>query len=100
MLFNSTTFVGFFFVVYGAYLLLGKRHRAQNVLLLGASYAFYGYWDWRFVLLLSGSSLVDFFVARAIQANPNARARKRLLVLSICFSLSILGFFKYFNFFS
>ena len=51
MVFNSVHFVAFFLVVYSAYRVL--PHRAQNLLLLGGSYYFYGAWDWRFTSLLA-----------------------------------------------
>ena len=57
MLFNSFEFWIFFAVVLGGYQLLG--HRAQNRLLLVASYVFYGSWDWRFLSLIALSTLVD-----------------------------------------
>ncbi len=59
MLFNSLVFALFFVVVYSAYLALGKR--GQNVLLLVASYVFYGSWDWRFLSLIFASTVVDDF---------------------------------------
>lgn len=104
MLFNSGVFLAFFAIVYTLYLLLNKRVRWQNVLLLGASYYFYGRWDWRFLALIAISTVVDFFVGRAIGAIPadtpaNLLKRKRLLAVSMMINLGILGFFKYFNFF-
>src|SRR6185295_8323229 len=98
MVFNSLHFVWFFLVVYAAYRLL--PHRAQNWLLLVASYYFYAAWDWRFLGLLVGSTLVDFTCARAIERTGNAARRRLLLVLSLGFNLTLLGFFKYFNFFA
>ncbi|MGJ3247650.1 MAG: MBOAT family O-acyltransferase [Elainellaceae cyanobacterium] len=100
MLFNSFIFVGFFIVVYSIYLLLNKHHRAQNVLLLAASYLFYSYWDIRFLLLLLTSTVVDFFAAQRIQDVEKERDRTLFLVLSVSVNLTILGFFKYFNFFA
>ncbi len=105
MLFNSGIFLAFFAIVYALYLLLRKRVRWQNVLLLVASYYFYGRWDWRFLSLIAVSTLVDFFVGRAMGAIPadtpaNQVRRKRLLAVSMVVNLGILGFFKYFNFFA
>ncbi len=105
MLFNSLTFVFFFFIVYALYLSLYNRTRPQNVLLLIASYVFYGYWDWRFLSLIIISTLVDFFVGRLLENTPDShsagRTRRKLLVTcSVLVNLSILGFFKYFNFFA
>jgi alginate O-acetyltransferase complex protein AlgI len=98
MVFNSLHFVWFFIVVYAVYRLL--RHRAQNWLLLVASYYFYAAWDWRFLGLLIGSTLVDFTCARLMEASPSAAGRRTLLVVSLTFNLTLLGFFKYFNFFA
>lgn len=105
MLFNSGIFLAFFAIVYTLYLLLNKRVRWQNGLLLVASYYFYGRWDWRFLSLIAVSTLVDFFVGRAMGAVPadtpaNQARRKRLLAVSMIVNLGILGFFKYFNFFA
>src|ERR1051325_9204903 len=50
MLFNSYIFWAFFAVVFVLYRLLS--HRAQNYMLLAASYVFYAYWDWRFLFVL------------------------------------------------
>src|SRR6185295_3159011 len=71
--------------------------RAQNVWLLIASYFFYGYWDWRFCLLIAFSTSVDYVTALRM-CRPGAN-RDRWLVVSILSNLSILCFFKYFGFF-
>jgi alginate O-acetyltransferase complex protein AlgI len=98
MVFNSFHFVVFFCVVYFLYRVL--PHNAQNWLLLGASYYFYGSWNWRFLALLMGSTVVDFVCALYIDSRPDPAKRKTALVISLGFNLSMLGFFKYFNFFA
>ena len=98
MLFNSLTFFIFFVVVFLLYLAL--PHRAQNRMLLAASYLFYGAWDWRFLFLLMFTTTTDFLFARAIGKSPSLRARKGWVAASIGIDLGILGFFKYFNFFA
>jgi alginate O-acetyltransferase complex protein AlgI len=98
MVFNSLHFVWFFLVVYTAYRVL--PHRAQNGLLLAASYYFYAAWDWRFLSLLVGSTLVDYTCALAIARTESLRRRRTILILSLAFNLTMLGFFKYFNFFA
>lgn len=98
MLFNSFDFFIFFIVVYGLYLKLS--HRPQNFLLLAASLIFYGYWDWRYLGLLGFTIGVDYFLGRKIYEAERIVSKKRFLFLSILSNLSILGFFKYFNFFS
>ncbi len=98
MVFTSLHFVVFFAVVYAIYRVL--PHRGQNWLLVLASYYFYAVWDWRFLSLLVGSTVVDYAVARAIDAAGDPRRRKHLLWLSLAFNFGMLGFFKYFDFFA
>ncbi len=98
MLFNSETFILFFAVTYTLYLMT-KGRRGQNRLLLVASYVFYGWWDWRFLSLIALSTVVDFFLAKNIKASTDKDTRKKLMLTSVGVNLSILGFFKYFNFF-
>ncbi len=98
MLFNSFIFMFFLAVLLPSYYLL-KTRRSRNILLLVASYVFYGYWDWRFCSLLLISSIVDFIVGRSIYKTSDKTRRKLLLVVSLTANLGILGFFKYFNFF-
>ena len=97
MLFNSVEFVVFLVVVRILYGLLA--HRKQNLMLLAASYVFYGWWDWRFLFLIAISTVVDYFCALEIGRRSDATARKRVLLISLCSNLGILGFFKYFDFF-
>jgi len=99
VLFNSFSFVAFFALVYGVYLALQRHLRWQNALLLVASYVFYGMWDWRFLLLLLLSTVVDFGIGRALSNTESEQIRRRLIWLSLVVNLGILGFFKYFNFF-
>jgi len=97
MLFDSPVYFIFLIVVVLAYWRLS--HRAQNVFLLLASYFFYGWWDWRFLALMIGSTTVDFLIAQKIaQSRPNPN-RKKWLIFSLVLNFAILGVFKYFNFF-
>jgi len=99
MVFNSLNFLVFFLVVFSLYLALPRR--GQNVLLLGSSYFFYGCWDWRFLSLIFISTVIDYWMGLVIdQSDQNQRRRKIALLISVCANLGILGFFKYFNFFS
>jgi len=105
MLFNSLVFVGFFIVVYALYLSLQRKTSWQNALLLGASYVFYGYWDWRFLSLILISTVVDYVIGlnlgQTAGDTPEGERRRKLLVTaSVAVNLGILGFFKYFNFFA
>ncbi len=97
MLFNSLEFLVFFALVFALYWRL--RHRAQNLLLLAASLYFYGSWNARLLVLLVASASIDFVSALAIERARTARAKRTFVVLSVVSSLTILGFFKYANFF-
>jgi len=103
VLFNSWIFLVFFAVVVGLYTALGTWSRApvrtQNALLLVASYVFYGWWDWRFLLLLWVSTVVDYFVALRVDRASSQRSAKRWLWVSLITNLGVLGFFKYLGFF-
>ncbi|WP_207682833.1 MBOAT family O-acyltransferase [Desulfonema magnum] len=68
-------------------------------MLLAASYVFYGFWDWRFLSLIMVSTLTDFLCAIKIDQQENKADRKRFLMISVGVNLSVLFFFKYFNFF-
>jgi D-alanyl-lipoteichoic acid acyltransferase DltB (MBOAT superfamily) len=99
MLFNSATFLQFFAAFLLLYYLCRRSLAWRNRLIVGASYWFYGWWDYRFLALLLVSSLVDFGAGRALE-HATAPGRRRLLLgLSIATNLSLLGFFKYYNFF-
>jgi len=91
-------FAIFFAIVYLLYLLL--NHKGQNRLLLVASYVFYGCWDWRFLSLIAISTVVDYFCGLKIYESREKQKRKLFLFISVCSNLTILGFFKYFNFFT
>jgi alginate O-acetyltransferase complex protein AlgI len=97
MIFNSFVFWVFFAAVLVLYWRL--PHRQQNLLLLVASYVFYGYWDWRFLGLLAASTTVDYFVGVFLTRLDDPRRRKALLVVSMIVNLAFLGFFKYWGFF-
>ena len=99
MLFNSLEFGIFLIVVFLLYWLVFNRSlRLQNIFLLVASYFFYGWWDWRFLILIFISSCTDYWVGNAM-ARSEGQKRKWLLWLSLAINLGMLGFFKYYNFF-
>src|SRR5680860_202650 len=100
MLFNSIPFFIFLSIVFVLYwVVFGKRHNMQNILLLAGSYLFYGWWDYRFLALILASTLVDYIVGITLAKQENKNTRKQLLLISLLFNLGLLGFFKYFNFF-
>jgi len=97
MLFNSLDFFLFFVAVFA--LQWALPHRPRNLLLLAASYFFYGCWDWRFLALIMISTIVDFYCGKAIADSGEIRRRKMFVGISIAVNLAMLGFFKYANFF-
>jgi alginate O-acetyltransferase complex protein AlgI len=98
MLFHSWEFFVFYGIVYLLYLNLS--HSSQNRMLLLASYYFYGSWDWRYLSLLITSTTVDYFCGLKIQNSNSKKHKKRFVIVSIFVNLSILGIFKYYNFFA
>jgi len=80
-------------------LVFKKDLKLQNLLILISSYVFYGWWDWRFLSLIFLSTVADYFVGLKIYDSQDDKVRKSYLWVSILFNLSLLGFFKYFNFF-
>ncbi len=98
MLFTQLEFPIFFLLVL-VLAWLSPTRVTRNSILLVASYYFYAYWDYRFCGLLLLSTVVDFFVARAMAATDHASQRRWLLLISLAVNLGVLGFFKYFGFF-
>ncbi len=100
MLFNSIDFAIFLPSVFFLYWFIANRNlKIQNLLILVASYFFYGWWEWKFLSLIAISTLVDFSVGLGLSYHQSPRARKALLWISIIVNLGLLGFFKYYNFF-
>ena len=97
MLFDTFEYWGFFAAV--LILLAVLRDRPAKLVLVAASYAFYAAWDWRFCLLLAGSTAANYAFGLWIEAREGA-ARKRMLALAVAFNLVVLAFFKYFDFFA
>lgn len=101
MLFNSLAFLIFLPITFSLYwFLLKKNLKGQNILLLLASYFFYGWWDYRFLILIAFSTIVDYFVGLSLEKEQVVKKKRKLLLgLSLVFNLGLLGFFKYYNFF-
>jgi alginate O-acetyltransferase complex protein AlgI len=95
--FVSLQFAVFFVTVVALYWVLPRR--PQHVLLLVASYLFYAAWDWRFLSLIVGSTLVDFVAGSRIYDTSSLRRKRLWLAVSLGVNLGILGYFKYSNFF-
>ncbi len=100
MLFNSIDFAIFLPIVFILYwFVTNKNLKLQNLLIVLASYVFYGWWDWRFLTLIIFSTVVDYTVGRTLKNEENQLKRNFLLWTSILVNLGFLGFFKYYNFF-
>ena len=99
MLFTQLSFFAFLVVLTGLYWSF-SNNRARKLLLLFASYFFYGAWDWRFLSLILISTVVDYLVGLRLSEEASAGRRRVWLLVSLCVNLGMLGFFKYFNFFA
>ncbi len=100
MLFNTSTFFVFLILTFLFYWKAAQySKKTSQLILLIASYIFYGWWDWRFLILIIVSSAADFLIGRSLFNKEKAKPRKLLLLTSLIINLGILFFFKYFNFF-
>jgi alginate O-acetyltransferase complex protein AlgI len=96
--FISLTFLFFLAVVYGAYWKMAAGEM-RKYLLIGASYVFYAWWDWRFCGLMLFVTVNAYWAGRALPALAPP-LRLQLLWASIGLDLAVLGFFKYYGFFA
>lgn len=100
MLFNSYEFLAFLPIVFLLYWFVFRGRRWQNLLLLGASYVFYGWWDWRFLILIALTSFSSFISGMLIERyHERQKLRWWMSAGNIIVNLLVLGIFKYFNFF-
>lgn len=97
MLFDSPIYLLSLLLLVPIYWWLPDRGRSN--LLLGFSYVFYAWWDWRFLWLILLSTVADYYFAKAIAASNETTTRNRVLGISVAMNLLFLGYFKYFNFF-
>jgi alginate O-acetyltransferase complex protein AlgI len=100
MVFNSDVFLFAFLPVVFSLFWTAKTKQQRYVLLTLSGYVFYGYWDWRYCGLLLFSSAVSFFTGLAIDGSSSVRKRRSWVALSITVDLSLLGVFKYYDFFA
>lgn len=102
MLFTDTSFAVFLPIVFALYWLLQRAPKWQNALVLVASYVFYGWWSWRFLLLIAFTSLCSYVSGIKMGTGENvgkAAHRKLWLWANIVINLGILAIFKYYDFF-
>lgn len=101
MLFNSIEFLFFLPIVFCLYWFVCKPLKWQNLLVVFASYVFYGWWDWRFLILIAFTTTCSYLSGILIERyNSKGKKGKGIAVANISINLLILGVFKYFNFFS
>ena len=99
MLFPTATFAIFFLIVLPlSWLTMPWPHRWRPFMIV-ASYVFYSWWNWHFVLLLAASTLWNHVFAVAIHRARVRSQRKLLLALAVAGNVAALGYFKYFDFF-
>ncbi|AZA66830.1 hypothetical protein EG345_20660 [Chryseobacterium carnipullorum] len=99
MQFTSIAFFLFFTGVFGLYWFVCKKNlKLQNFLLLASSYIFYGFWDWRFLALLVGSSAITYYLGPKI-AETHGKTKKIYLNTGLVLAIGTLFYFKYFGFF-
>ena len=100
MLFNSLEYLIFLPIIFFLYwFVFYKNFQKQNLLILFGSYLFYGWWDWRFLFLIIFSTVIDYVIGYRVYYSKTIKSKKILVFVSLIFNLSILGWFKYFNFF-
>lgn len=100
MLFNSFEYAIFLPLVFLLYWFVFNRSlKLQNIFLLITGYIFYGWWDWRFLLLIAFSTTFDFSIGLLLDKTTEQKKRKWLFAASCLVNLGLLGTFKYYNFF-
>ena len=108
MLFNSFEFLIFLPIVFLLYWFVfdyamrGCKRQLlwQNLLIVVASYIFYGWWDWRFLILIAITTILSFLSGIGIEKAPTLRGKKAVMVANILVNLGILGVYKYYDFFA
>lgn len=100
MLFNSFEFLVFLPIVFLLYWFVFRERRCQNLLVVVASYIFYGWWDWRFLFLIALTSLCSYSSGLLLESFEGHRGRQQIVsATNIVLNIFILGLFKYYNFF-
>ena len=108
MLFNSFEFLIFLPIVFLLYWFVfdyamrGCKRQLlwQNMLIVVASYIFYGWWDWRFLILIAITTILSFFSGIGIEKAPTQRGKKAVMIANVVVNLGILGVYKYYDFFA
>ena len=98
MVFSSITFLIYFLPIF---LLLYHLvpHKYKNALILIASIYFYSWGGPKFILVILGTTCLDYFLVKAMNNQKTQSAKTRFLIISLCLNLGLLFYFKYCNFF-
>src|SRR6266568_1308437 len=96
MLFHTWVFFVFFLIVFPVFLLVRKNNQMMNVWLMIASYTFYGWWNPWYLLLLFGTSAIDYWMVLLMDRKQSTR--KLWLIISLVSNFGFLGYFKYSTF--
>ena len=102
MTFNSLVFAAFLPVVFCLYwFVFGRNLKWQNLFVVAASYVFYGWWDWKFLILIAITSFFSWVSGLLIYKYKDERRKARWIsAANIILNLGILGLFKYYDFFA
>lgn len=100
MSFNSIEYLFYLPIVFFLYWFAFKNYKRQNILLVVVSYVFYGWWDWRFLILIAFTSLCSYLTGIRISKQRETGGGRFFTALNIIINLLILGVFKYYNFFA
>src|ERR1043165_4713957 len=95
MVFHERVFLVFFLIVFPVYLLVKHNNRLMNWWLMIASYVFYGWWRPEYILLLFGTSAIDYLLVVFMERSSTPGKRKLWLVISLVSNFGFLAFFKY-----
>src|SRR6516164_1314552 len=98
MLFHTWVFAAFFLIVYPVFLLVRKNNRLMNLWFMITSYLFYGWWNPLYLVLLFGSSAVDYLMVVFMERSQRPQTRKLWLIISLVSNFGLLGVFKYAGF--
>ena len=100
MVFNSLIYAIFLPIVFIIYWLLRNQLKLQNLFVVISSYVFYGWWDWRFLILIAITSFCSWGSGLLIVKSEERRVNSKFwLVANIMLNLGILSTFKYYDFF-
>ena len=96
MLFHTLAFA-IFLAITIALVAVVRNATGRKVILLAASYTFYGWWSVPLLAPLLFTTFLDYFIAQAIEAEQRDARRRTLLIISLTANLGLLGFFKYYD---